>query len=75
MPEPPHTDRTDGTPEIFTGSLALPERIARLVNPDVARARAKVIEERLRERGKGSFYRRQYIEVIANHLLKSLGNG
>jgi hypothetical protein len=57
-----------------TGPLLLPERIARLVHPDVLQSRAKVIEERYRQRGAGSFYRRRYIEVIANHLLKTLEN-
>jgi hypothetical protein len=52
--------------------LVLPERFARLVNPDVVAARSKVIAERYHQRGRDSVYRKRYIEVIANHLLKTL---
>lgn len=54
--------------------IALPERLARLVHPDVLAARSRIIEERYRERGRESIYRRRYVEVIANHLIKALEN-
>lgn len=60
--------------DILSHDFVLPEHLARRINRDVLAARARVIEERYRQRGKGSIYRRRYIEVIANHLLKTLEN-
>lgn len=54
--------------------LVLPERLARIINHEVVAARSKVIEERYRQRGAGSTYRRRYIEVMANHVLRLLNN-
>lgn len=64
-PEPSHVDLSP---------VGLPASLARLVHPDVLAARSRIIEERHRERGRGSIYRRRYVEVIANHLFKSLEN-
>jgi hypothetical protein len=72
--EEPSTDLLPDreAPNDGPSTLVLPERFARLVNPDVVATRSKIIAERASQRGMDSVYRRRYIEVLANHLLKTL---
>lgn len=52
--------------------VALPDRLARLVNPEVVRARMSVIDERHRAIQVNRALRRRYLEVIAKHLLETV---
>lgn len=66
--QPSSTSPEPVTLTTATGAFALPNHLARLVNPDVVAARREVIARRMESRGDDAVLRRQCVEMIASHL-------